>query len=158
MKTLLVPLYRQGVKTAYCVPYAVRGIAKWYGIRLSKAKSIKIFNTHKTRGTGSGDILNGIKKVGLKLHKISFNYESVRQSIKECSPIVICYVSDKNESHFSTIVGVAKRRGLVYYTLSDTYYGVYEIPGNVLKLLMDTSAGMSGEKQIWIRKVTRRTQ
>lgn len=156
MKIQHMPLYLQGKKTAYCVPYSAAAIAHWYGSEHTLSQVVRIFRTSKTRGTTMSDIPKGFSELGFKLKPIAFTTKNVRKSIKARKPIVITYASEKFEGHFSTIIGLTRRYGMVYYILNDTYFGEYEIPEKLLMILMARDVSISGSSRIWARQVVKK--
>lgn len=127
----------QGVKTAYCVPYSMWGIAQYFGIDIDVEDVMLMCGTHKTQGSHADVYVPGMEKIGLKFKRLRFKFESVQKSLAKGNPVTVCYMINDVESHFSTIIAARKDdRGLNFYTLNDTYYGRYEVPEDLLKVLM----------------------
>lgn len=132
-----MPLLMQGVDTAYCVPYSMWGIAQYFAIDIDVENVMLMCGTHKKQGSHHDIFVPGMQKIGLKFRRLRFNYPSVLKSLAKGNPVTICYMISDTESHFSTIIGARQdERGLNFYTLNDTYYGRYEIPEDLLKVLM----------------------
>lgn len=142
-------LVLQSKNDGYCVPYSLVSILKYYGITVPKATLVKRLCKSKNSGANLREATQVLYGFGLILKEIPFTYSSVAKSINEKAPVVLTYMSGK-ESHFSTITECREdSRGLDYYTLNDTYHGVFEMPGEILKALTQQDEG-------WIRKVVRK--
>ena len=145
MTPLNIPLYLQDPDIGYCIPYALTGIAQYFGIRVSKSKMIKLCKATKSYGCYSPDQLQGVEKIGLKFERIKFKYQDIRKALTRGFPVVLSYMAG-NDPHFSTIIFARKEERGVFYILNDTLYGRFEIPGELLEYLWKRD-------ESWIRKV-----
>ena len=123
------------------------GIAKYYGIDVSRDQMIQLCGSHKKQGSPYEIYTKGIEEVGLKFFRVKFNYRNVKRLLKNGFPVVLTYICEKPYiSHFSTIVGCYKKSGRHYYCLNDTMFGEMEIPATVLEFLCSINRS-------WVRGV-----
>ena len=149
---LKIQIHLQGTDTAYCVPYALKGICDYYRIDVSKQQLIKLCQTDRRTGSYTEVYSKNIEQIGLKFRRIKFSYASIGRSLRQGVPVAVCYMCNDKESHFSTIVRVRKKRGLPFVTLADTMYGLIELPMEVLRFL---SQSRTVGEPLWIRKVVK---
>ena len=147
-----VPLYMQGVDTAWCVPYSIQGVAEYYGLYYSRNQVIDAVKAHKTTGTYMEDFTDGVKELGLKFERLKFNYTEVQKSLNAGIPVAISYQNGKKESHFTVIIDAYKDyRGTEFYTLNDTYYGRINMPVEVIEVLVRKDVNFVYKSRSWAR-------
>ena len=137
-RILDLPLYLQGTKTSWCVPYSFLGIAHYYMLPITKKEMIRACRAHKSEGSYTNiELTKRLRKIGLNLKRIKFDYKNIRKTLKNNNPVVVSYLIGNTCAHFSTIIGCWKdNRGIRYCLLNDTYYGKYTIPMAILEYLM----------------------
>lgn len=130
-----MPLYLQG-DNSYCVPYSLTCVAHYFGIGVDVKDMITLLASHKTQGTQISLIPGALRKIGLNIKRLKFTVPNVAAQLKNGKPVVICYLASDKESHFTTIVKVRTVRGIPYFTMNDTIYGLREMPAESMKVLM----------------------
>lgn len=146
---LELPIYRQHPDSGDCVPFSLKAVAEYYGRKFSKEESREICGTFKKSGSYPSFYIPNAKKMGLKFVNVSYTYKDIKKSLSQNHPVSVVYRfnTGRNEySHFALITGIRKESGgRAMVTITDTYFGKFEMPFESLHSLMKVVARARNE-------------
>ncbi len=143
---LNLPRYLQPIGSGLCVPYAIMSILELYDISRTMPEIIKGCKTHYKQGTDQDDYTKYLQSLGLKFVRIKFKHNEIARALADETAIAICYAN-----HFSIISGCHHRHGVPFYTLTDPFYGIMDIPHDILEEIMQAEG--KEYNGLWCRKI-----
>lgn len=119
-----VPLFKQK-KSYTCGPTSLKIVFEYFGYRFSEQRLTKLCGC---QGHGflidNNNLVEAAKSLGFMVEKkIGATIMDLKNSLKKDCPIIVNYLWNDGEGHFSVVVGVEK--GIV--SIIDTYTGELQI-------------------------------
>lgn len=90
-----------------CGPVCLMMILRYYKIRVSLDKLVRICKTTKSHGTNHVNLVRAVKKFGFRcIHKSQSSLKEIKQFIRNNVPVIVNYYHDLDEmGHYAIVCG-----------------------------------------------------